>query len=171
MGVCDAINGHFLKMGLFKKFKQVNHANKLKRMMNWYGPYVGAGIKVEYIADDWHEVRVAMPMRWYNRNAVGTHFGGSLYAMIDPHFMLMLMKLLGNGYIVWDQSAQIKFIKPGTGTVRATMKISAQQVAKIIEKTADGSKYLPEFTVDIRNQAGELVAQSHKKLYVKKKDK
>ena len=64
-------------MSIFKKFGQVNQAAKLKRIMNWYGPYLGAGVKLEHIADDWREVRVAMHMKWYNRNAVGTHFGGS----------------------------------------------------------------------------------------------
>ena len=117
---------------IFKAFSRAKTANKIRRLLNWYGPYLGAGVKIEYIADDWREVRVAMHMRWYNRNAVGTHFGGSLYAMIDPHYMLMLMKLLGKEYIVWDKSAQIDFIKPGTGTVRATMKLSMDDLAEIV---------------------------------------
>lgn len=141
----------------------------MKRILNWYGPYLGAGVKLEHIADDWREVRVAMPMRWYNRNAVGTHFGGSLYAMIDPHYMLMLMKLLGQDYIVWDKAAHIEFIKPGTGTVRATMQVTEQQLNDIYLNTHSGEKFLPEFTVEIHNEAGELVAKARKILYVRKK--
>ncbi|WP_223787973.1 DUF4442 domain-containing protein [Marinicella meishanensis] len=158
-------------MGILQGVGQVNQAKKLKRILNWYGPYLGAGVKLEHIADDWREVRVAMHMRWYNRNAVGTHFGGSLYAMIDPHYMLMLMKLLGREYVVWDQSATIDFIKPGTGTVRATMQVTEQQLNDIYLHTHNGDKYLPEFSVAIKNEAGEVVAKAHKTLYVRKKSK
>jgi acyl-coenzyme A thioesterase PaaI-like protein len=154
---------------IFKAFSRAKTANKIRRVLNWYGPYLGAGVKIEYIADDWHEIRVAMHMKWYNRNAVGTHFGGSLYAMIDPHFMLMLMKLLGKDYIVWDKSAQIDFIKPGTGTVRAVMKISADDLAEITNMTQSGDKYLPKYEVEIIDQQGELVARAIKTLYIKKK--
>lgn len=156
-------------MSLMSKANKNQSPKKLKRLMNWYGPYLGAGVKVEYIADDWREVRVVMHMRWYNRNAVGTHFGGSLYAMIDPHYMLMLMKLLGRGYVVWDKAAVIDFIKPGTGKLTASMKITNQMLAAIKSATADGAKYLPEYPVEIYNEAGELVAKALKTLYIRKK--
>ena len=154
---------------IFNAFAKASSATKLRRIMNWYGPYLGAGVKIEYIAEDWREVRVAMHMKWYNRNAVGTHFGGSLYAMIDPHFMLMLMKLLGKDYIVWDKSAHIDFIKPGTGTVRAVMKISSDDLTEITNMTQSGDKYLPKFKVEIIDEQGELVARAIKTLYIKKK--
>lgn len=156
-------------MGILKGIRSATQANKLKRMLNWYGPYLGAGVKVEYLADDWRELRVAMPMKWFNRNAVGTHFGGSLYSMIDPHFMLMLMKILGRDYIVWDKAAHIEFIKPGTGTVRATMKVTEDMLNEIYLHTDNGAKYLPEFAVEITDESGELVAQIEKTLYIRKK--
>ena len=156
-------------MGISKGIKSATQASKLRRMLNWYGPYLGAGVKVEYLADDWRELRVAMHMKWFNRNAVGTHFGGSLYSMIDPHFMLMLMKILGRKYIVWDKAAHIEFIKPGTGTVRATMKVTEEMLNDIYHNTYSGEKYFPEFEVSINNEAGELVALAKKILYVKKK--
>jgi len=156
-------------MGMLSKVGKSNTAKKMLRLMNWYGPYLGAGVKIEYIAEDWREVRVAMSMRWYNRNAVGTHFGGSLYAMIDPHYMLMLMKLLGKDYIVWDKSASIDFIKPGTGTVRSAMIITDEMLANIKQETQSGDKYLPTFKVEIFNQKNELVARASKTLYIKKK--
>ncbi len=81
-------------------------------------------MKVDYIAKDWKETHVSMKLRWYNRNAVGTHFGGSLYSMVDPHLMLILMQLLGKNYIVWDKSASIDFRRPGQGRVYSKMKIT-----------------------------------------------
>ncbi len=158
-------------MGILSRVSKSKTAKKMQRLMNWYGPYLGAGVKIEYIADDWHEVRVAMHMRWYNRNAVGTHFGGSLYAMIDPHYMLMLMKLLGKDYVVWDKAAHIDFIKPGTGTVRSTMKVTDEMLNEIKSATANGDKFLPEYPVEIFDESGDLVATAVKTLYIRKKVK
>ena len=90
-----------------------------KTMINLYPPYLGAGIHIARISNDYRDLLVTMKLRFYNRNYVGTHFGGSLYAMIDPFYMLMLMQMLGPEYIVWDKSATIEFKKPGRGTVSA----------------------------------------------------
>ncbi len=156
-------------MGIISGARKAKSAAKLKRLMNWYGPYLGAGVRIEYMAADWREIRVAMAMKWYNRNAVGTHFGGSLYAMIDPHYMLMLMKLLGKDYIVWDKSAHIDFIKPGTGIVRSVFKVTDEMLQTIRENTQNGEKFLPEYPVEIINEAGELVAKCIKTLYIRRK--
>jgi acyl-coenzyme A thioesterase PaaI-like protein len=146
----------------------MNH-NRFKHMLNFYPPYWGTGITVKKIAPDFKEIVVEMKMRWYNRNYVKTHFGGSLYAMTDPFFMLMLMQILGKDYIVWDKAARIEFVKPGRGTVTARFIISDEQIKKIITNTAGGQKYLPELAVDIRDQAGETVAVVVKTLYIRKK--
>lgn len=156
-------------MSIDNKFNNTNQAKKLKKLMNWYGPYLGAGIKLEHIATDWREVTVSMDMHWYNRNAVGTHFGGSLYAMVDPHYMLMLMKLLGKGYVVWDKAASIDFVKPGRGKVTATMQVTKEMLEEIKQATANGEKYLPEYEVVIYDEQSEVVAQVMKTLYIRKK--
>lgn len=142
---------------------------RLKLLLNLFAPYLGAGISVTYISPDWHEMRLQMKLRWYNRNAVGTQFGGSLYSMTDPHLMLMLMQLLGREYVVWDKAASIDFKNPGKGTVYATFKISPEVLDAIRAHTADGNKYLPEFDVDVVDDKGALVAQVHKVLYVRRK--
>jgi acyl-coenzyme A thioesterase PaaI-like protein len=146
----------------------MNH-NRFKHMLNFYPPYWGTGITVKKIAPDFREIIVEMKMRWYNRNYVKTHFGGSLYAMTDPFFMLMLMQILGKGYIVWDKAARVDFIKPGRGTVTAKFVVTEKQIQEIITRTADGNKILPEFTVDIIGPAGQTVAVVVKTLYIRKK--
>src|SRR5205085_8214807 len=92
--------------------------------MNCWPPFLGAGIRVRRIAPDWREVDVAMGLRWYNQNYVRSHFGGSLYAMTDPFYMIMLMHALGPDYIVWDQVAQIEYIAPGKATVHARFRLT-----------------------------------------------
>jgi len=145
------------------------HNRFFKFLVNIYPPYLGAGIKVQKISPDFREIVVQMRLRWYNRNYVRTHFGGSLYAMVDPFYMLMLIQLLGKAYIVWDRSASIEFLKPGRGKVTAHFKVSARQTDEIVAKTENGQKFQPEFSVDIRDEDNALVAKVNKVLYIKRK--
>lgn len=143
--------------------------SRLKFGLNCYPPYLLAGIRVTHVDPGWRELRVVMKLRWYNKNAVGTHFGGSLYSMVDPHLMLMLLPLLGRGYVVWDQAASIRFVKPGRGTVRATIKISDEDLDDIYANTADGSAYRPEYEILVVDDDGDTIAAVTKTLYIKKK--
>jgi hypothetical protein len=139
--------------------------------MSLWPPFLGAGIRVKHIAADYKEVVVSMKLRWYNRNYVGTHFGGSLAAMTDPFYMLMLIHILGSEYTVWDKTSTIDFIAPGRGTVTAHFRLNDDQIAEIKSKTANGDPYYPEFTVDIVNELGEVIATVEKKLYVRTKQR
>jgi acyl-coenzyme A thioesterase PaaI-like protein len=141
----------------------------LKRMLNLYPPYLGAGIKVTYISEDWKELHVSMSLRWFNRNAVGTHFGGSLYSMIDPHLMLLLMQLLGKEYLVWDKSADIEFVKASKKKVTSVLKVSNEDLKIIRRSTINGEKYFSNFTVEIRDEDDDLVAKVKKTIYVRRK--
>jgi acyl-coenzyme A thioesterase PaaI-like protein len=143
----------------------------LKRIINLYPPYLGAGIKVEYISNDWKELHVSMTLRWYNRNVVGTHFGGSLYSMIDPHLMLLLIRLLGKDYLVWDKSANIEFVKACKKKVRSVIKVSDDALEEIKRNTETGDKHFSKFLVEITNEDNDLVAKAEKVIYVRKKQR
>ena len=141
----------------------------LKLGINLWPPFLGAGIRVKHIAPDYREIVVSLKLRWYNRNYVGTHFGGSLAAMTDPFYMLMLIHTLGKAYIVWDKTSTIDFMAPGRGTVTARFTLEDDQIAEIERETANGDPYYPEFSVDIVNESGEAIAKVTKRLYVRKK--
>lgn len=141
----------------------------LRFILNTYPPYLGAGVKVTRIAPDWKEIDVSMNLRWYNRNAVKTHFGGSLYSMVDPHFMLMLMQIMGNNYIVWDKSAQIDFLRPGIGKVRAHLVVTDADLESIHTVLEVKKKVLPQFEVSILDENDKVVAKITKTLYVRRK--
>lgn len=143
----------------------------LIRLMNLWPPLVGAGIRVAHMSKDMRAIDVSMRLRAYNRNYVGVHFGGSLYAMTDPFYMLMLMQNLGKDFVVWDKGAVIDFKKPGTGKVTARFRLSAGQIDSIREAALQNGKTLPEFDVVITNEAGETVATVRKILYVRCKQK
>ena len=108
-----------------------------------------------------------MKLRFYNRNYVNTHFGGSLYAMVDPFYMLI--QILGNKHIVWDKAASIEFETPGRGTVRAQFRVDDAMIRDIETHTADGQKYPPSYAVDITDGRDQVVARVHKTLYIRKK--
>ena len=137
--------------------------------MNWWPPFLGAGIRVRHIADDWSEARVELRAGRLRRNFVGTHYGGSLFSMTDPFYALMLIHRLGDRYLVWDQAASIEFVAPGRGTVTALFTLGDDQVQAIESQASAGQKVLPQFDVEIRDGAGELVARVRKTLYVRLK--
>lgn len=138
----------------------------LERWINFYPPLFGAGIRARRI--DAYTTRVDLKLTPLNRNIVGTHFGGSLYAMCDPWFMLILMHNLGNGYIVWDKAAAIQFLRPGRGKVTATFHIPAERVQEIRSTADRQGKVEPSFTVEVTDEQNQIVARVDKLLYVRK---
>ena len=114
-------------------------------------------------------VDVEMKLRFWNANYVGTHFGGSLFAMTDAFYMLMLMANLGRDYIVWDKAATIRYKRPGKGRVRAEFRLSDSQIEDIREKLKTLPKYEPVFTVEVKDEAGVVIAEVEKVIYVRRK--
>lgn len=145
---------------------QQRRTSVLLRLLSFWPPYLGAGIRVRPSAD-LRTFEVRMKLRWWNRNYVNTHFGGSLYSMCDPFFMLILIQALGRGYVVWDKAATIRFRRPGKGTVRATFHIPQERVDEIRAAADRGEKIEPVFTVEILDEQGEVVAEVEKLLYVR----
>ena len=139
----------------------------LERFINIYPPFIGAGIHSRIV--DERSVDVEMKLTSFNRNLVGVHFGGSLYAMCDPWFMLILMRLLGSDYIVWDKAANIQFKLPGRGKVKARFHIPVERVEQIRMDADQAGKIEPTFSVDVLDEQGEVVAHVEKLLYVRRK--
>src|ERR1700756_186261 len=144
-------------------------SHALRRWVNLWPPFLGAGIRVQRIAPDMKSVDVEMKLRWWNANYVGTHFGGSLFAMTDAFYMLMLMANLGGDYIVWDKAASIRYRKPGKGKVHAEFRLTDAQLDDIREKVKSLPKYEPAFSVEIRDEQGTVIAEVEKLLHVRKK--
>ena len=138
------------------------------RCVNIWPPFAGAGIRVHWGAD-MKSVDVEMKLHVWNQNFVGSHYGGSLYSMTDPFYMLLLIKNLGPGYIVWDKAASIRFRKPGKGKVRAEFRLTDAQLDDMREQLKTLPKYEPTFTVEVKDEAGEVVTEVQKVLHIRKK--
>ena len=138
-------------------------------MFNFFPAYRGTGGRITYIADDWREVRVKLPLNWRTRNYVGTIYGGSIYASIDPIYMLMLIHILGPDYIVWDKAAKIRFKKPGKETLYADFKLDAAEIDEI-KRLAETERSVDRiYNVELKDKTGIVHAVIEKTLYIAKK--
>jgi acyl-coenzyme A thioesterase PaaI-like protein len=152
---------------MFDKLKKNSTIARL--WLNTYIPYFGASIRTTHLDLDAGIVQVEMPLNFSNKNVVGTQFGGSLYAMIDPFYMLLLMHQLGQDYVVWDKAANINFISPGRGRVTARIELAKEEVQLIRELAADNQPVLRTYPVDILGEDGKIVAHVEKVLYIRRK--
>lgn len=144
-------------------------AGMLRRILNFWPPFLFTGIRVDEWTDDWRRARVHLKLRWYSRNFVGTQFGGSLFAMTDPFYMIMTLQVLGRDYVVWDKAAEIEFVAPGREDVHAEFHLDDAVLDEIRAATANGDKYLRWFETEVKTAAGEVIARVRKQIYVRRK--
>lgn len=149
--------------------KRALSAAAFRRGINLWPPFLFAGIKVLAVGDDYRSAKVRLRLRRTNRNWVGTHFGGSIFAMTDPFWMLLVMQNLGPEYYVWDSAAEIDFVSPGRGDITAGFVLSDERLAEIRELTADGKKALVWFDTEVLAADGSVVARVRKQVYVRPK--
>jgi hypothetical protein len=144
-------------------------ARTLRLLLNLYPPFLGAGVHVRTLSEDYREACVELRQRWYNRNFFGDHFGGSLYAMTDPFYALMLIHVLGGKYRVTHAAGGIEYLAPARGVVTARFRISDEHVAAIKAAAENGEKHLPQYATDIVDRSGKTVARVTHTAYVRKK--
>jgi Domain of unknown function (DUF4442) len=142
---------------------------RVLRRIHWWPPLLGAGVKVTRMDGDYRAIDVEMRLTVFNRNVMGSHFGGSLYAMTDPFYMLMLMENLGREYIVWDKAAVIRYKSPGRGTVKAEFRLEEETVAEIRAVLEREERYEPVFLIQVRDAAGRVVCEVEKTIYCAKR--
>lgn len=139
----------------------------LRRLLNVWPPFRFAGIRLRELSDDWSYAVVELKLAPLTRNYVGTQFGGSMFSMTDPFWMVLLMHQLGDEYVVWDRRAEIEFVRPGTSTVRAEFRVDPGLVEEIRQAAAGGDRVLRWLETDIVDRSGEVVARVRRQLYVR----
>ena len=138
-------------------------------MLNLWPPFFFSGISVREISKDFRYTKVRLKKKLLTTNYVGTLFGGSLFAMTDPFYMVMVMKNLGKEYIVWDKRSEIEYVSPGKSTVYAEFHLRDEELDEIRREVASSGKYLKWFEVEIKSGDGTVVAIVKKQIYVRKK--
>lgn len=155
---------------LLDRLSRLAGKHRMVRLINFWPPYLGAGIRIDRVTEDLRRVEVSMRLTPLNSNYVGTHFGGSLYAMCDPFFMFIAIENLGRDYIVWDKAASIRFVKPGRGKVRAVFELSEEQLAAMREAADRDGRTDVTLPAEVRDEQGDVVARLEKVIYVRRKD-
>ena len=141
----------------------------LRWKFNFFPALRGTGARVTYLSDDWREVRVRLPLNWRTRNYVGTIYGGSLYGAVDPFYMIMLIKILGPDYVVWDKAASIRFRKPGRSTLNARFLLDDAEVAAIKTALESGRSVDRTYRIELTDAAGVVHAEVEKVIYIARK--
>ena len=148
------------------------------RLLSLYPPFLGAGIRVRRLEaghpggpEGGPAFRVRLPLTLFNRNYFGTQFGGALYTMCDPFFVLLLLERIGPGYTVWDKAATIRFRRPGRGEVSALFHIPEERADAIRAEADRLGKAEPLFTVEVKDRQGRVVAEVEKLLHVRPKER
>lgn len=139
-------------------------------LMNLWPCYRGTGGRVTSISPDWKEVRIRLPFNWQTRNYVGSIFGGSLYAAVDPPYMLMLIRLLGPDYVVWDKAASIRFLKPGRTTLYATCRVEDAELNEIRRLLETESRVDRSYRIALCDAQGTVHAEVDKVIRIRKRD-
>jgi len=136
---------------------------------NFWPCYRGSGGRVVFISGDWREIRVKIPLNLRTRNYVGTIYVGSMYGSVDPIYMIMLLKILGKNYIVWDKAASIHFKRPGRSTLHARFVLEEEEIRGILKGLENSPSLDRIYTVELKDPEGNLCAIVEKTLYIRKK--
>lgn len=144
------------------------HTRLMRWRFNWFPAYRGTGAWVEYIASDWREVRIWLPLNIQTYNYVGTIFGGSMYAAVDPFYMIMLIRNLGKGYVVWDKAATIRFKKPGRATLHAHFALDEAELSDIRAALEQARSIDRTYRVELTDAQGVVCAEIDKVIYIRR---
>ncbi len=137
--------------------------------MSLWAPNLWSGIRVRRFAEDWTSATVELHVNVITRNYVKTAFGGSMSAMTDPYFFMLVMHQLGRDYVVWDTRGEIEFVKPGRGVLTAHFAVPPEKAHELRERAKDGAKVLEWFETEITDAAGDVVARVRREVYVREK--
>lgn len=135
---------------------------------NLFPCFRASGGRLTYIAADWKEVHLTVPLNWRTRNYVGTIFGGSMFAASDPMFMLMLIKILGSQYVIWDKSGYIRFRKPGRARLTGRFVVTDEDIEAIRSTLETEPKVERTFKTTLVDAAGEVHAEIERLVHIRR---
>jgi acyl-coenzyme A thioesterase PaaI-like protein len=138
---------------------------------NFFPAYRATGARITYISHDWRQVRIKLPLSWRTRNYVGTIFGGSMYGSVDPIYMVMLIKILGKGYVVWDKAATIQFKRPGKRTLYAAFDLTEEEIEEIRAALANSMSVERIYRIELVDAEGRVHATVEKTVYIRRRDR
>ncbi len=140
-----------------------------KHGFNWSPMYRRSTGKIIEVSNDLHYVKVKIPISIKNRNYVGSIFGGSLFSATDPIYMIQLMNILKEDYIVWDKDASIKYKRPAKENVYAEFSFSQDEINEIKSQVANNGEFNLVKTLNLVNKQNVVFAEISKTIYIANK--
>jgi acyl-coenzyme A thioesterase PaaI-like protein len=154
--------------GLLSEDNRQMSPGTIRRLINLWPPFLFSGIRIVRIAGDWKRLDAELRLRWWNRNALGTMFGGSLFALMDPFYALLMQHHLGRGYNIWTKSAMVEFLSPGRSVAQATFLLTGEIVEEIRAATQDGGKCEPQFLAVVSDPEGKVIARANLTFHIRR---
>ena len=133
--------------------------------------YRRTGARIDRIDHERREVIVKLPLNWKTRGFFGTMFGGSMYGAVDPVYMVMLNKLLGPEFVVWDKAASIRFRRPGRTALYARFTLAEDELDGIRAELERSASVERTYQVELKDEEGEVYASIEKTLHIKRREK
>ena len=150
--------------------KFVSKATLFRYGFNWSPMYRRSTGKLFYVSPDLHEIKLRIPISYKNRNYMNTIFGGSMFSAVDPIPMIQLTQILGNQYVVWDKSAEIKFKQPGKDDLYADFIFTPKEIATIQERVASENEIeIFKLTQLTYKDDSKVICEVNKKIYIASK--
>lgn len=137
---------------------------------NWSPMYRRSNARIQSVSPDLLHIKIRLPLNYKNRNYVGTIFGGSLFAAVDPIPMVQLINLLDDSFIVWDKSAQIFFKRPGKETLYAQFEYSLEELAEIRRRVAQENEIEMVKITQLKTADQTVICEVHKTIYIADKE-
>lgn len=138
-------------------------------IFNYFPAFWSTGAKVTYLAADYKEIRLKLPLSWRTRNYVGTIFGGSMFASTDVLYFLLVLNNLGKNYIVWDKASCIRFKNPGKGTLYTKAVLSDEEIEIIKTELLNTDKIDRVYFLDLIDETGDICASIEKTIHIQNK--
>lgn len=159
-----------MKPAWLKKLPAPWRARMVRLGFNFHPAFRGTGGRVVHVAPDLRHIRVALPLSWKTRNIVGSLYGGSLFAITDGAHPMMLMAALGEGYVVWDKAASIRYRKPGYTTLYADFWLTDEELAGIRLLLAEQHELERTYQVELKDAHGTVHTVVERTVYIAEKN-
>lgn len=142
----------------------------LLQIINFWPPFLILGIRVNRYQKDLRTLDVEMGLRFWNWNHQRTHFGGSLFAMTDPFYALLIREHINEKIVIWVKSATIQFKKPGRGTVYAQFALSSAKLQELRLSLKSFKKAETHFLIEIKDKKNNVIAIVDQVIYLRKRE-
>ena len=147
----------------------VNRPGVFRRVMNLWPPLLFSSIRIDHISADWRHVRVTLKRNPLTANYRGTLYGGSLYSMTDPFWMMMVSHCLPGDWSVWDTAGEIEYVSQGRTHVSTEFRLTDEHLAELVAQASEDGRGLVWFTNEITAPDGTVVARVRKQVHARRR--